>query len=374
MQLTYKFRLYPTRNQEAKLLTNLELCRWVYNYFLSQWQKQKKIPSKYELQAQLPKLKSEKPELLNVHSKVLQMVLYQLYSNLKALAKLKKKGRKVGKLRFKGKGWYKTLNFNQTGFCLIRTNKRLDRLHLSKIGDIPIRLHRTINGKVKGVIVKRYRTGEWYALFQVEVKPELLSQNSKVVGIDVGIKHFLTDSDGRQIENPNFYKRSIEKIKKYHRYLSRKKRGSRNRNKARVKLSRAYQKLERQRDDFLHKLSRFYVNNYKLIAIEDLSITSMVRGHYLAKRILDASWGKFFQMLTYKAASAGRLVIKVDPRGTSQEYNYGNIDRDYNASLNILTRALGQGLSEVTPVEIEPLPELIRVPASSIIEAGSPFR
>jgi len=257
---------------------------------------------------------------------------------------------------------------------LIRTNKRLDRLHLSKIGDIPIRLYRTINGKVKGVIVKRYRTGEWYALFQVEVKPELLSQNSKVVGIDVGIKHFLTDSDGRQIENPNFYKRSIEKIKKYHRYLSRKKRGLRNRNKARVKLSRAYQKLERQRDDFLHKLSRFYVNNYKLIAIEDLSITSMVRGHYLAKRILDASWGKFFQMLTYKAASAGRLVIKVDPRGTSQEYNYGNIDRDYDASLNILIRALGQGLSEVTPVEIEPLPELIRVPASSIIEAGSPFR
>jgi len=94
MQLTYKFRLYPTRNQEAKLLTNLELCRWIYNYFLSQWQKQKKIPSKYELQAQLPKLKSEKPELLNVHSKVLQMVLYQLYSNLKALAKLKKKRKK----------------------------------------------------------------------------------------------------------------------------------------------------------------------------------------------------------------------------------------------------------------------------------------
>ncbi|MGC8935967.1 MAG: RNA-guided endonuclease TnpB family protein, partial [Candidatus Methanomethylicaceae archaeon] len=97
------------------------------------------MPSRLELQAQLPKLKKEKPELNRVFSKVLQMVLYQLYSNLKALSQLKKNGKKVGRLRFKGKGWFKTFVYNQSGFKLIKTGKRLDILRLSKIGEIPIR-------------------------------------------------------------------------------------------------------------------------------------------------------------------------------------------------------------------------------------------
>jgi len=302
------------------------------------------------------------------------MVLYQLYSNLKALSELKKKGKKVGRLRFKGKGWYKTLNYNQSGFRLYRTNHRIDRLHLSKIGDIPIRLHRKMEGEVKGVVIKRYRTGEWYALFQVEAVPKPLPQNNKAIGIDVGIKHFLTDSSGRQIENPKFYQKSLERIKRKHREASRKKKGSSNRNKARIRLAKAYWRLKNQRDDFLHKLSRFYVSSYGLIAVEDLRITNMVSNHHLAGKILDASWGKFFQMLTYKAVSAGRLVLKVSPMSTSREYRYGDLDRDYNASLNILTRVLGQGLSEVTPVEMEPIRELIVVPASSIVETGSPMR
>jgi len=104
IQLTYKFRLYPKREQEERLLETLELCRLTYNYFLAQWKG--KIPSRLELQAQLPKLKMEKPELNRVYSKVLQMVLHQLYSNLRALSQLKRDGEKVGGLRFKGKGWY----------------------------------------------------------------------------------------------------------------------------------------------------------------------------------------------------------------------------------------------------------------------------
>jgi len=294
-QLTYRFRLYPKPEHEERLLQTLEICRQTYNHFLAQLNKNEKIPSRLELQAQLPKLKQEKPELNRVYSKVLQMVLYQLYSNLKALSQLKRNGKKVGRLRFKGKGWFKTFVYNQSGFKLIKTGKRLDLLHLSKIGDIPIRVHRPVKGKVKQVIIKRHNSGKWYACLCVEKEVNIVQREPKrVVGIDVGIKYFLTDSDGRQIENPRFYERTLERIRILHRNLSRKKRGSKNREKARVKLARAYEKLVNQRNDFLHKLSRFYVNNYDMICVENLNIMNMVRNHKLAGKILDASWVNSF--------------------------------------------------------------------------------
>jgi len=294
-QLTYRFRLYPKPEHEERLLQTLEICRQTYNHFLAQLNKNEKIPSRLELQAQLPKLKQEKPELNRVYSKVLQMVLYQLYSNLKALSQLKRNGKKVGRLRFKGKGWFKTFVYNQSGFKLIKTGKRLDLLHLSKIGDVPIRIHRPIKGKIKQVIIKRHNSGKWYACLCVEKEINIVQREPKrVVGIDVGIKYFLTDSDGRQIENPRFYERTLERIRILHRNLSRKKRGSKNREKARVKLARAYEKLVNQRNDFLHKLSRFYVNNYDMICVENLNIMNMVRNHKLAGKILDASWVNSF--------------------------------------------------------------------------------
>jgi putative transposase len=142
-----------------------------------------------------------------------------------------------------------------------------------------------------------------------------------------------------------------------------------------LRVTKLHQKLTNQRDDFLHKLSRFYVDNYNLIAIEDLNIKGMTRNHYLARSILDASWSKFFNMLSYKAESAGKVVKGVNPRGISKEYKYGEeLDRDYNASLNILERGmLGQGLTFV-PSEIVSLRELRQVSASSIVEGGSPLR
>ena len=367
-QLTYRFRLYPKPEHEERLLQTLEICRQTYNHFLAQLNKNEKIPSRLELQAQLPKLKQEKPELNRVYSKVLQMVLYQLYSNLKALSQLKRNGKKVGRLRFKGKGWFKTFVYNQSGFKLIKTGKRLDLLHLSKIGDIPIRVHRPVKGKVKQVIIKRHNSGKWYACLCVEKEVNIVQREPKrVVGIDVGIKYFLTDSDGRQIENPRFYERTLERIRILHRNLSRKKRGSKNREKARVKLARAYEKLVNQRNDFLHKLSRFYVNNYDMICVENLNIMNMVRNHKLAGKILDASWGKFLRLLEYKAARAGVRVVKVNPRGTSEGLSYENPRRDWISACRIKMRGWGGPKS---PAEMRPL--LAYVPASLIVEAGSP--
>jgi len=335
--ITYKFRLYPTEDQEKKMLKTLEICRQTYNYFLSKIKESNKIPSRLELQAELPKLKKEKPELNKVYSKVLQMVLYQLYSNLKALAKLKKNGKKVGKLRYKGK-WFKTFVYNQSGFKIIRTNKRLDRLYLSKIGNIPIRVHREIEGKIKQVIIKRYNSGKWFALICVEEEKKQLPKTSRVVGIDVGIRFFLTDSEGRQVENPKFYERTLERIRIEQRRLSKKKKGSNNYEKQRKKLAKKYEKLVNRRDDFLHKLSRFYVNNYDVICVENLNIRNMAQNGNLAQKILDASWGKFLHYLAYKAEKAGKRVVKVNPKDTSKGLTYSNPLRDYISACRILMR------------------------------------
>ena len=376
MQKTYKFRLYPNKEQEDKLLSVLDICRLVYNSFLAIWNDSEKIPSQYKLQAMLPVMKEEKPELKIVNSKILQMVLFMLYNNLKILTKLKKNGRKIGRLRYKKYGQFKSFILNQSGFKLIKTNNRYDKLYVSKVSNIPIRIHCEIEGKIKQVTIKQYKTGKWYALISVDkevlVKTRIIE---KVIGLDVGIKFFLSDSDGRQIENPKFYKKTLERLRIEQKRLSHKKKGSQNRKKQILQLAKLYQHLTNQRDDFLHKLSRFYVDTYDLISIEDLTITNMVKNHRFAQSILDASWGRFFGMLSYKAESAGAIVAKVNPRGTSKEHKYGeDIDRDYNASLNILERGLvGQGLP-FEPSEMEPLRELIQVPASSVVEAGSTFR
>ena len=277
------------------------------------------------------------------------------------MAGLKRNGRRVGRLRFKGAGWFKTLNYNQSGFALEN-----GRLVLSKIGKIPIKLHRKIKGEVKGVIVKREGSGKWYAIFQVEDEPKPLPKTGRAVGIDVGIRHFLADTDGRQVENPRFYEKALERIRVRQRQLSKKQEGSRNREKARVRLARAYEKLANQRNDFLHKLSCFYVNGYDVMAVEDLNISGMARNHSLAQRILDASWGRFHQMLSYKAERAGRRVVEVNPKGTSQNIPEG-FDRDYVAACRILR--VGLGRPESTPVEMGPL---LSVSAQAVIAGQVP--
>ena len=329
-------------------------------YELNKAKKEGKKLRKKDTQALIVKLKEEHPELKQVHSKVLQMVNHQLWSNINALSELKKNGKKVGRLRYKtSPNSFKTLNYNQFGFKLIG-----NKLHLSKIGTIPIKLHRKINGKVKGVIIKREKSGRWYAIFHVEEGKQHLPKTGKVVGIDVGIRFFLTDSDRRQIENPRCYERILKRIKILQRKLSKKQKGSNNYEKMKRKLAKAYEKLKNQRDDFLHKLSRFYVNNYDIIVVEDLNIRNMIQNgnRTLAQRILDASWGKFIQMLSYKAERAGRRVIKVNPKGTSKGLRLDDPYRDYISACRILSLGLGRPFA---PVERRPL---LLVTADAIIE------
>lgn len=308
---------------------------------------------------------------------------------------MKKKGRKVGRLRYKKYGQFKSFILNQSGFKVKTTGNRLDNLYVSKVGDIPIRLHQKIEGVIKQVVIKKYRSGEWYALVCTEKEIQSTKQTPQsAIGLDVGLLHFLTDNIGRQIENPKFYKQTLKRIKKEQRRLSRKKKGSNNWLKQKKRLNTLYDKLTNQRDDFLHKLSRYYVDAYDLIAVEDLNITGMVRNRHLAQLILDSSWNKFFFMISYKAESADKVFVKVDPKNTSKECSTcGNIqdmplseriyhcsacdataDRDVNAAINILKRGIiRQGLPS-TLLEIILLPTPIQVSASAIVEGRSPFR
>ncbi len=371
MILSYKYKLYPNKKQEQILLLQLELCRWVYNKLLEQYYSNGmtfKNRQKY-----IKQLKKENPQLKQVYSKVLQMVNYQLQSNLNALKSLKKNGKKTGKLRYKSQNRFRTLNYNQSGFS-IDFNKQM--LSLSKIGNIKIKIHRKPNGVIKGILITRKKTNEWYAILQVEEQTIELPKINKAIGIDMGVKYFLTTSEGYHIENPKFYEKTLKKIRKLHKQLSRKKLNSKNWEKTRLKLAKLYEKLKNQRNDFLHKLSTFFVKNYDIICLEDLQIKNMVENNKrrLGQKILDASWGIFFRLLSYKAERAGKIVVKVNPRGTSKEYKFGKIDRDYNASLNILERGLqivGVGRPEFTPVERRPLP---CITALAVIQGKFPLR
>ena len=351
------------------------MCRWFYNRLLEELNKAKKKGKKLtkkETQAFIVRLKKEKPELKEVHSKVLQMVNYTLWSNIFALSKLKKNKKKIGRLRFKGKYWYKSLNLNQTGF---KINPKEKKIKLSKLGSINAKLHRKIDGEVKGIIIKKENTGKWFAVVQIEKKHKKLKKTNKKVGIDLGITKFIVDSDKNKIENPKFISNSLEKLKTIQKQLSKKKKRSKNRKKAKLKLEKVHEKIENQRKDYLHKISRFYVNNYDELVVEDLNVKELSRlgkQKGLHRNILDASWTTFTHMLSYKAESAGRRVVKVNPRGTTQNCsscgikvpkklkdrvhncpNCGLIaDRDYNASINILNAGLGQ---PKVPVEKKPL-------------------
>jgi putative transposase len=316
--LAYKLRLYPNKEEERRLLRTKELCRQTYNKFLELYYGGEH--DRFKLQALLPVWKRTDDDLVGVHSKVLQYELHRLFSNLAALRELKKRDRKVGKLRFKPSQRFRTITYNQSGFSVLPKNEKFGLLHLSKIGDIPIRLHRAIEGTIKGVTIKHMPSGKWFAFLLVDngkVSRELVLIDT-VVGIDVGLEHYAVDSDGNEIENPRHLKRELKKLRREQRRLSRKQKGSRNREKQRIVVARTHERVENQRNDFQHKLARHYIDNYDLIVTEKLDAREMIENGHLARSISDASWSSFNQKLAYKAESAGKLFVQVDARYTSQ--------------------------------------------------------
>lgn len=262
----------------------------------------------------MPALKIQSPYLTRVYSQVLQDVLRRVDRAFQAFFRRVKAGEKPGYPRFKGRGWYDSFTYPQWG-----NGAKLEggRLVLSKIGALRFHNDRPFEGTPKTCTIVRKADG-WYACIVCEVAPSPLPPTGKAVGIDVGLESFATLSNGAQIANPRCYRAAERKLKQAQRRLSRRVKGSNRRRKARELLAKAHLKVKRARQDFAHKTARALVNEYDHIAVEKLNIRGMVRNHPLAKAISDAGWGLFLSILSAKAASAGRVVVEVNPAGTSQ--------------------------------------------------------
>ena len=223
-----------------------------------------------------------------------------------------------------------------------------------------------MEGTLKSCRIVRRPSG-WYLQCICDNLPsKKLAKSDKAIGLDMGVKSLVADSDGNITENPKFLNKSLKKLRIAQRTISRRKKGSRRRKKACRIAARIHERISNQRRDFLHKLSRKYVNEYGLIVVEDLNISGMVRNHCLARSIQDASWNMLDGMIAYKAEEAGRQFVKVNPAYTSQKCSKcGEMvmkslsvrthtcphcgytdDRDVNAAKNILR--LGQSLQELS--------------------------
>lgn len=373
---SYKFRMYPTKNQTVGLISTLNTCRHLYNDSLAERRDQakfNKIVSDWQLfpwghpewinyynqAADLTKNKTEYQKL--VYSQVLQNVLKRVERSFKNFF------RGAGYPRFQGRNRYDSFTYPQKGFEITGDGK----LKLSKIGEVRIFKHRDIEGQIKTCTVNR-DVDNWYVTFACEVKPQQLKKTGESIGIDVGLKSLVTLSNGEQIEPPQYLRQSEKKLAKAQRDLSRKKKGSKNRNKQRIEVARIHGKIKNQRKDFAHKLSRTLVNTYDTIVFEKLQITNMVKNHHLAKSISDAGWGQLVDFTKFKAEWAGRVVQQVDPRNTSKECSKcghiqdmplsqrtyscpecGNvIDRDHNAAINIKRKGIPTDCGKSTPVEM----------------------
>ncbi len=340
MKKSYKFRVYPTKNQEVKLNRALSICRHLYNDALEerkQQAEQNRIYAYYQVfpwgksewiqyEGQANELSGSKtPEQKQVHSQVLQNVLKRLDRSFQNFFN------GYGYPRFKGRNRYNTFTYPQSGFEINDME-----LSMSKIGSIRMFQHREIEGKIKTCTIKK-DIDQWYAIFTVDIakNAEKVPIETKT-GIDVGLESLITFSDGKQIEPPEFYRKSEDKLAWEQRKLSKKKKGSNNREKQKTKVGKVHRKIRKQREDFNHKESKDIVQNYDHIVFEDLQIKNMVQNHCLAKSILDAGWGQLIRFTAYKAEYAGKTIELVDPYWTSQTCLCGaKVPKDLSVRVHI---------------------------------------
>jgi putative transposase len=317
----------------------------------------------------------------HVPASTVQMLADRLSKALKRFLAAKALGiPDAGFPRFKKPNRWHSIPLRQhkTDFALAEDGKHVS-IPKKVGGSLKIKLHRPIEGTPKTAHLVLRADGHWYFLMVCETDPQLEHGPSQCqhpdIGIDVGLKSFLTDSQGQMVENPRFYRTSQKTLRRKQRQWCRRKKGSKRRRKAARNVAKTHLKIHRQRRDHHFKTTKPYAEGYQRIVVEDLAITTMVKNHHLSKSILDASWGAFLAILEAKAASAGHQVIRVNPRFTSQNCSQcgekvqkslsvrthicpfcGYVaDRDVNAAKNILSMAGARPSGTVSaggPVEL----------------------
>jgi putative transposase len=366
MRKTFLYRLYPTKTQGAALTGQLREACTMYNAALQErrdaWKLAGKSIGYYDQANQLKEIRAKGFTGLANFS-CCQDVLRRLDKAFQAFFRRIKAGETPGYPRFKPHQRFDSITFptHGDGCKLLDTGK----LRVQGIGSVKVKLHRPVEGVIKTVTVKR-EGGKWYVAFSVVCQaPAPLPSSNAATGIDVGLTSFAVLADGTEIQNPRHGRKGQARLRIAQRRVARRKKGGKGRKKAVVLLQKAHAHIRNQRAEKHHQAANMLVANYGLIAIEKLNIKGLA-GSMLAKSVQDAGWGSFFQKLAYKAESAGRLLVEVDPRGTSQRCSRcGNgvpktlkdrwhecpacslsVSRDHNSAMEILR--LGLSLVGIT--------------------------